>query len=101
MIVNFRMSPDERKALEERIYLSGLKKQDYMIRSTLYQKIVVVDNQKMFEKFIGELEQIHEKLRKIHDNSEIKIDMLVLLRNVCEIVEELGYSPSTSNLSGD
>lgn len=72
-----------------------------MIRSTLYQKIVVVDNQKMFEKFVGELEQIHEELRKINDNSEIKIDMLVSLRTVCVIVEELGYSPSTSNFSDD
>ena len=97
LIVNFRMSQEEREALEERIRLSGLKKQDYMIRSTLYQKIVVVGNEKMFAKVVGMLEQIREEISRINDNSEIKVNMLVPLRTICEVMEGLGYSSSIFN----
>lgn len=97
LIVNFRMSPEERKALDERIRLSGLRKQDYMIRSTLYQKIVVVGNEKMFADVVKLLEKIQEELHRINENSEIKVDMLVPLRTICEIMEGLGYGSSIFN----
>lgn len=98
LIVNFRMSPEERKGLDERIYLSGLKKQDYMIRSVLHQRIVVVGNQRMFEKFVAELEKIRTELKRINENSEMKVDMLIPLRTICEILEGLGYGPSNFNM---
>lgn len=42
VIVNFRMSPEERAELEQRILMSGMKKQDYIIRSSLEQKLEIV-----------------------------------------------------------
>ncbi len=35
IIVNFRMSPEEKSLLEEKIALSGLNKQDYMIQMSI------------------------------------------------------------------
>ena len=35
IIVNFRMSPEEKSLLEEKIALSGLNKQDYIIQMSL------------------------------------------------------------------
>lgn len=49
-IVNFRMPPDERGKLEKRIQLSDRRKQEYMIQSTLYQQIVVIENKALFRR---------------------------------------------------
>lgn len=94
LIVNFRMSPEEREALESRIVLSGLHKQDYLIRSSLYQKIVVVGNERMFASFEKQLEEIQFRLSEISELSRVSISDTVSLRTICEIMEGLGYGPS-------
>ena len=41
VILNFRVTEQEKNLIEKRIELSGLKKSDYFIESCLYQKILV------------------------------------------------------------
>lgn len=48
----------------------------------------------MIEKFVAEPEKIREELKSINENSEMKVDMLISLRTICEILEGLGYGPS-------
>ena len=40
--ISFRISDAERKQIEERILASGMKKQDYFVRSCIYNRICVV-----------------------------------------------------------
>ena len=44
VILNFRVTEQEKGLIEKRIELSGLKKSDYFIESCLYQKILVKGN---------------------------------------------------------
>ncbi len=48
----------------------------------------------MIEKFVAEPEKIREELKSINENSEMKVDMLISLKTICEILEGLGYGPS-------
>lgn len=48
----------------------------------------------MIKKFVAEPEKIREELKRINENSEMKVDMLISLRTICEIWEGLGYGPS-------
>lgn len=59
------MSDDKLQELEKRIALSGRQKQDYLIKSTLYQKSVVVGNQVQFEKLKQTLNEIAVELKRI------------------------------------
>lgn len=42
VIVSFRMSPEERDDLNARVKLSGLTKQDYVIKRLLEREVIVI-----------------------------------------------------------
>jgi hypothetical protein len=90
VIVNFRMSPQEKEILDSRIKLSGLKKQEYMINSVLYQKIVTVGNIRVYEEIWKFLLDINNTLSnpKAYENMDaIKISSL---KTISEIISGLG-----------
>ena len=48
IILNFRVSEEEKRLIEKRIELSGLAKADFLIKSCLHQQIVTYGNVKTF-----------------------------------------------------
>jgi len=80
------MSEDERHELEKRIALSGRQKQEYLIQSVLYQKIVVIGNQVQFEKLNKQLNEIVSELRRIERIEDIKCNLLAPIRTAVEII---------------
>ena len=84
--VAFRMSDDELLELDKRVVLSGRQKQDYLIKSALYQKIVVVGNQVQFEKLRTQLDEIVVELKRITHAEDITSDLLVPIRTAVEII---------------
>ena len=50
VIMNFRVSPEEKERIEERIALSGLMKSEYFISSCLENKVIAYGNVRTFEK---------------------------------------------------
>lgn len=53
----FRMSPQEHDELNKRVALSGLTKQDYMIKRALEKEIVVVGNMRTFRALRDRLDE--------------------------------------------
>lgn len=90
IVVNFRMSPLEEKALRRRIRLSGRVKQDYMIQSTLYQKVVVVGDRRLAARIEERLDEIKPILKDLANMEEEELDPLIIieLRNIFEIVDK-------------
>jgi len=88
--IAFRMSDGERHELENRIALSGLQKQDYLIRSVLHQKIVVIGNQIQFEKLNTQLDEIVTELRRIEQAGAVHDDLLAPIRTAAEIINGFG-----------
>ena len=89
VIVNFRMSPEEKEILDERIKLSGLKKQDYFIQSCLYQSIITFGNIKTFDEIRFQIGLIVEHLYNIHYTDKLDITVLESLRTILEILDGL------------
>ena len=48
-IVNFRVTPEEKRLLDDRIALSGLPRGEFFINSCLHQKILTLGNVKTFD----------------------------------------------------
>ena len=84
--VNFRISKEERMELERRIELSGRDKQDYYIKSALYQTIVVIGNKVQFEKLNNEILAIKHELERIMNASEVSEELLCPIRTALEII---------------
>ena len=85
IIVNFRMSPEERAALEQRILISGKKKQDYMIQSSLEQKLEIVANRKMLMDIQHRMDEIETELKRVVSADAVDMEKLVGLKSLIEL----------------
>lgn len=67
IILNFRVTEQEKNLIEKRIELSGLKKSDYFIESCLYQKILVNGNIRTSDKMKEQLARIADALKEFEE----------------------------------
>lgn len=87
VIVNFRMSPEERAELEQRIMASGKSKQDYMIQSSLEQKIEIVANRKMLMNIQNRVDVIEAELKRVTSADALDMEKLVGLKAIVELFQ--------------
>lgn len=87
IIVNFRMSPEERAELEQRILMSGKKKQDYMIQSSLEQKLEIVANRKMLMNIQERMDIIETELKRVASADALDMDKQAGLKALIELFQ--------------
>ena len=75
-IVAFRVSPEEDEQLEIAARLSGLTKQDYIVRRLQEKEIVVVGNPRVYKALKNELEKVLEQLERIEAGAGVSRDLL-------------------------
>lgn len=87
VIVNFRMSPEERSELEQRIMASGKSKQAYMIQSSLEHKIEVVANRKMLANLQDRMDVIEAELKRVTSADALDMEKLAGLSAIVELFQ--------------
>lgn len=75
-VVALRVSPEEDEQIETAVRLSGLTKQDYIIRRLQEQEVVVIGNPRVYKALKNELAKVLEELQRISDSSDINPDLL-------------------------
>ena len=75
MIISFRMSPQERDDLNVRVKLSGLTKQDYIIKRLSERDIVVQPNTRVYKALRNQMAEILAELRRIESGGNIDCDL--------------------------
>lgn len=65
VIVNFRVTPEEKQLVDERIALSGLPKAEFFIQSCMHQKVITFGNVKTFDAIRKKLLVIDEHLQAV------------------------------------
>lgn len=75
-IVAFRVSPEEDEQLEIAVRLSGLTKQDYIVRRLQEKEIVMVGNPRVYKALKNELEKVLEQLERIEAGAGVSRDLL-------------------------
>ena len=76
VIISFRMSPQERDDLNVRVKLSGLIKQDYIIKRLSERDIVVQPNTRVYKALRNQMAEILEELKRIENGADIDSDLL-------------------------
>lgn len=89
VIVNFRMTPEEKKLLDNRIELSGMQRQDFFIQSCLYQKIITYGNIRTFDVIRKKVVEINKHLSSVSKSEEIDFEVLESLRMILEMLDGL------------
>lgn len=84
VIISFRMSPQERDDLNVRVKLSGLTKQDYIIKRLSERDIVVQPNTRVYKALRNQMAEILAELRRIESGGNIDGD----LRDIIEITAQ-------------
>ena len=85
--VAFRCSDSELLELEKRVELSGLQKQDYMLKSVLHQRIVVIGNELLFERLKDTLDEILVEVRRIDRARDLVRSKIIPLRTASEMLK--------------
>lgn len=85
--VGFRVSEEEAKLLDSLVELSGLAKQDYILRRLLNREIVVQGNPKVFKALKYQMEQIYEELKRLETVSDDNEELLIVVEMVATIMK--------------
>ena len=64
-VVAFRMSPEEDEVLEAKVKLSGLTKQEYIIRRLTDREITVVGNPRVYKALRDQMKLIYQELQRL------------------------------------
>ncbi len=64
--ISFRISEAQRKQIEARILASGMKKQDYFIRSCIYNRICVVGKKETIYPLFQTVNALYLQLLEMH-----------------------------------
>lgn len=75
-IVAFRVSPEEDEQIEIAVKLSGLTKQDYIIRRLQCKDVVVQGNPRVYKALRDQLATVLEELRRIEAGSKMDDELL-------------------------
>ena len=77
--VAFRVSPEKNDLINTRVALSGLSKQDYIVKRLLCKDIVVQPNPRVYKALKDKLDEVLAELRRISDNG-MNDDLLETIR---------------------
>ena len=81
---SFMMSPEEREDLDTRVRLSGLTKQEYMVRRLLERDVVVQPSSGIFEALRDQMTEILEELKRIESGASVDDELLATIKTVAE-----------------
>ena len=85
VIVNYRVTPEEKQLIDERIALSGLPRAEFFIQSCMQQKVITFGNVKTFDAIRKKLLVIDEHLQAVQKSEELDLEILESLRMILEM----------------
>ncbi|MDY5790076.1 MAG: hypothetical protein SPL91_01010 [Oliverpabstia intestinalis] len=77
--VAFRVSPEEDELLETAVRLSGLTKQDYIIRRLQEKDVVVTGNPRVYKALKNELAKVLNELKRLKKGDDVPEDLLEVI----------------------
>jgi hypothetical protein len=87
--VAFRMSEEENRILDTKVSLSGLTKQDYIIRQLLGWRIEVQANPRVYKALRNQMKEILEQLCRITAGETIDPDLVETIWLVADTLNEV------------
>lgn len=87
--VAFRVSEEEAKLIDTQVALSGLTKQDYIIRRLQCRDVVVQGNPRVYKALRNQMADICEELKRLEGCSEANDELLYTIQMIAEIMNGL------------
>ena len=87
--VAFRVSEEEAKLIDDLVALSGLTKQDYIIRRLQCRDVVVQGNPRVYKALRNQMADIYEELKRLEHGCEVSDELLYTIQMIAEIMNGL------------
>jgi len=87
--VAFRVSPEEDAQIETAVRLSGLTKQDYIIRRLMCRDVVVQGNPRVYKALRDQLAAVLAELLRIASGEQIDDDLLDTIQLITTTMDGL------------
>ncbi|MGN1185281.1 MAG: plasmid mobilization protein [Oliverpabstia sp.] len=87
--VAFRVSEEEAKLIDNLVALSGLTKQDYIIRRLQCRDVVVQGNPRVYKALRNQMADIYEELKRLERCSEANDELLYTIQLIAETMNGL------------
>lgn len=87
--VAFRVSEEEAKLIDNQVALSGLTKQDYIIRRLQCRNVVVQGNPRVYKALRNQMADIYEELKRLERCSEANDELLYTIQLIAETMNGL------------
>ena len=84
--IAFRVSPEENEQIERYVELSGLTKQDYIIRRLLCRDVVVQGNPRVYKALRDQLAAVLDELRRIEAGQSVNDELLDTIQMIATIM---------------
>ena len=78
--VAFRVSPEEDAQIERLVALSGLTKQDYIVKRLQNKDIIVIGNPRVHKALRNQLITVLKELQRIESGAQIDDDLMDMIR---------------------
>ena len=88
-LVGFRVSEAEAKLIDNCVALSGLTKQDYIIRRLQCRDVVVQGNPRVYKALRNQMADIYEELKRLESCSEANDELLYTIQLIAETMNGL------------
>lgn len=88
--IAFRISPEENQLLEDFVRLSGLTKQEYLIRRALNREVVVYGNPRVHRALKSKMEELCELIKNLPEMDCVDLETAEVMRIVAVIYRDLG-----------
>lgn len=98
--ISFRMSEAESELLDRKVAISGLTKQDYIIRKLSDKEVVVQGNPRVYKALKKQMEEILQELRRIESGSEMRDWLLQIIELTAGTLAGLREDHHTMTVAG-
>jgi predicted secreted protein len=88
-LVGFRVSEEEAKRIDDCVALSGLSKQDYIIRKLECRDVVVQPNPRVYKALRNKMDEIYGELKRLEYGSEVNEELLYTIQLIAETMNGL------------
>ena len=85
--VAFRVSPEEDTQIETAVRLTGLTKQDYIIRRLINRDVVVQGNPRVYKALRDQFAAVLEELRRIEAGANVSDELLDTINMIAVIMD--------------
>ena len=95
--IGFRVSPEEDQLINSAVALSGLTKQDYIVKQLLCRDVVVQGNPKVFKALRDQFAAVLDELRRIEAGAKVDDELLDTIQMMAAIMDGMKEDSAYGN----